>query len=64
MAVMGWLHLETVLACTFNCFSSVGMLLFNKFAVQAFPLECCLVWFQLAFAAGAMLLFAFPYIHI
>ena len=26
--------------------------------------ECCLVWFQLAFAAGAMLLFAFPYIHI
>jgi hypothetical protein len=26
--------------------------------------ECCLVWLQLAFAAGFMLLFAFPYIHI
>ncbi|CAL1159759.1 unnamed protein product [Cladocopium goreaui] len=58
------LHFETLLACTFNCFSSVGMLLFNKFAVEAFPLECCLVWLQLAFAAGFMLLFAFPYIHI
>lgn len=27
-------------------------------------MECCLVWLQLAFAAGFMLLFAFPYIHI
>ena len=51
-------------ACGCNCFSSVGMLLFNKLAVQAFPLECCLVWLQLVFAAGFMLIFAFPYIHM
>ena len=31
------------MACTSNCFSSVGMLLFNKLAVQALPLECSLV---------------------
>lgn len=40
------------------------MLLFNKFAVQDFPLECCLVWAQLFFAASCLSLFAFPYIHV
>lgn len=58
------MRLEILLACTCNCFSSVGMLLFNKFAVEAFPLECCLVMTQLFFAALFMLVFAFPYIHI
>ncbi|CAE7228815.1 GONST3 [Symbiodinium natans] len=57
-------QLEILLACTSNCFSSVGMLLFNKLAVEAFPLECCLVWVQLFFAASFMLIFAFPYLHI
>ena len=57
-------QLEILLACTSNCFSSVGMLLFNKLAVQAFPLECCLVWCQLFFAAAFMLVFGFPYLHV
>ena len=64
MASLHAQQLETMLACTFNCFSSVGMLLFNKLAVQAFPLECSLVWVQLFFAAFFMLIFGFPYLHI
>mmetsp|Transcript_33766 Transcript_33766/g.63124 ORF Transcript_33766/g.63124 Transcript_33766/m.63124 type:complete len:318 (-) Transcript_33766:82-1035(-) len=58
------MEIEILLACTANCFSSVGMLLFNKLAVQAFPLECSLVWVQLFFAAAFMAIFAFPWIHI
>mmetsp|Transcript_57921 Transcript_57921/g.135577 ORF Transcript_57921/g.135577 Transcript_57921/m.135577 type:complete len:321 (-) Transcript_57921:136-1098(-) len=66
MSGMSWSieQLEVLLACGSNCFSSVGMLLFNKLAVQAFPLECCLVWLQLFFAAAFMLIFAFPYLHV
>ncbi|CAE7228819.1 GFT1 [Symbiodinium natans] len=55
---------ETLLACTCNCFSSVGMLLYNKLAIEAFPLECSLVWMQLAFATLVILCFAWPSIHI
>ena len=43
-----------------GCFWGSWFLFSADFPVK----ECCLVWFQLAFAAGAMLLFAFPYIHI
>jgi len=57
-------QVETFLACACNCFSSVGMLLFNKLAIEAFPLECCLVWLQLAFATVALLCLAWPSIHI
>jgi len=46
------------------CFCSVGMLLFNKYAISAFPLECSLVSMQLAFASVALLLFAGHTIHI
>lgn len=42
----------------------VGMLLFNKLAIQHFPLECSLVWAQLFFSAACLGLFAFPYIHV
>ena len=56
-------QMQIVVASTCYCFASVGMLLFNKFAVQDFPLECCLVWMQLFFAASFLLLFAFPYIR-
>eukprot|EP00439_Symbiodinium_sp_Y106_P074938 s259_g14.t1 len=65
--IMASLHaqqIEMLVACTCNCFSSVGMLLFNKLAVQALPLECSLVWLQLFFAAFFMLIFGFPYLHI
>ncbi|CAE7285665.1 GFT1 [Symbiodinium natans] len=55
---------EILVACTCNCFSSVGMLLFNKLAIQALPLECSLVWLQLFFAGFFMLIFGFPYLHI
>jgi len=56
-------QMQIVVASSCYCFASVGMLLF-KFAVQDFPLECCLVWAQLFFAASCLSLFAFPYIHV
>ena len=43
MASLHAQQFEILVACTCNCFSSVGMLLFNKLAVQALPLECSLV---------------------
>jgi len=43
---------------------SVGMMVFNKLAVTAFPLECTLVAFQLCFTALAMVLFCWNSIHI
>lgn len=43
---------------------SVGMMVFNKLAVTAFPLECTLVAFQLAFTAFAMLICCWSSIHI
>mmetsp|Transcript_26995 Transcript_26995/g.62816 ORF Transcript_26995/g.62816 Transcript_26995/m.62816 type:complete len:318 (+) Transcript_26995:70-1023(+) len=57
-------RLETLAACASNCFSSVGMLVYNKLAVEAFPLECSLVWLQLAFASLILVCFAWPSIHI
>lgn len=57
-------QMQIIMASSCYCFASVGMLLFNKFAVQDFPLECCLVWVQLFFAASCLGLFAFPYIHV
>ena len=57
-------HMQIVVASSCYCFASVGMLLFNKFAVQDFPLECVLVWLQLCFAATCLAVFAFPYIHV
>jgi len=57
-------HMQIVVASSCYCFASVGMLLFNKFAVQDFPLECVLVWMQLFFAATCLAVFAFPYIHV
>eukprot|EP00440_Ansanella_granifera_P044226 gb/GFBE01047929.1/.p1 GENE.gb/GFBE01047929.1/~~gb/GFBE01047929.1/.p1 ORF type:complete len:263 (+),score=66.57 gb/GFBE01047929.1/:1-789(+) len=37
------------------CFCSVGMMLFNKLAVEAFPLECSLVAVQMIFSSLALL---------
>ncbi|CAL1174249.1 unnamed protein product [Cladocopium goreaui] len=57
-------QMQILAATSLYCFSSVGMLLFNKLAIQHFPLECSLVWAQLFFSAACLSLFAFPYIHV
>lgn len=56
--------MQVLLATSCYCFSSVGMLLFNKLAIQHFPLECSLVWAQLCFSASCLLLFGLPFIHV
>lgn len=43
---------------------SVGMLVFNKLAVTALPLECSLVAIQLVFTAVVMLVFCWNSLHI
>jgi len=55
---------ETFAAGTSFCFCSVGMLLFNKFAIVAFPYECTLVAGQMLFAAAALLIFSWSSLHI
>eukprot|EP00933_Yihiella_yeosuensis_P010173 TRINITY_DN116477_c0_g1_i1.p1 TRINITY_DN116477_c0_g1~~TRINITY_DN116477_c0_g1_i1.p1 ORF type:complete len:322 (-),score=45.72 TRINITY_DN116477_c0_g1_i1:48-1013(-) len=58
------IEMETLVAAScFGC-CSVGMMLFNKLAVQALPLECLLVAAQMAFSALALGVFAFRSIHI
>jgi len=56
--------METVTAGACFCFCSVGMMLFNKMAIQAFPLECILVAMQMAFAALALLTFGWSSLHV
>jgi len=55
---------ETFAAGTSFCFCSVGMLLFNKFAIVAFPYECTLVAAQMLFAAAALTIFTWKSLHI
>lgn len=55
---------DTLAAGTSFCFCSVGMLLFNKFAIVAFPYECTLVAAQMLFAAAALLIFTWNSLHI
>jgi len=43
---------------------SVGMMVFNKLAIQALPLECTLVALQMAVSVIAMLVFCWRSIHI
>merc|ERR1719469_1754518 len=43
---------------------SVGMMVFNKLAVTAFPLECTLVAAQMAFTALSMVTVCWGSIHI
>jgi len=43
---------------------SVGMMLFNKFAIRAFPVECTLVALQMGVTVLAMVLFCFRSIKI
>eukprot|EP00931_Biecheleriopsis_adriatica_P008412 TRINITY_DN109600_c0_g1_i1.p1 TRINITY_DN109600_c0_g1~~TRINITY_DN109600_c0_g1_i1.p1 ORF type:complete len:344 (-),score=66.01 TRINITY_DN109600_c0_g1_i1:92-1027(-) len=46
------------------CFCSIGMMLFNKMAVQAFPLECLLVVGQMLFASLFLAIFCFQSLHV
>jgi len=55
---------ENFAAGTSFCFCSVGMLLFNKFAIDVFPYECTLVAAQMLFAAVALMIFAWKSLHI
>lgn len=45
-------------------FCSIGMMVFNKLAVSAFPLACTLVTAQLAFTALTVVVFCWTSIHI
>jgi len=56
-------NMQALLAGSCFCFCSVGMMLFNKFAIEAFPLECTLVAVQMAFAAVSLLVFGWSSLH-
>jgi len=43
---------------------SIGMMVFNKLAVTAMPLECTLVAMQMAFCVIAMLVFCWQSLHV
>lgn len=45
-------------------FCSIGMMVFNKLAIEAFPLSCILVGAQMAFTVVAIVIFAFRSLHI
>mmetsp|Transcript_21751 Transcript_21751/g.38992 ORF Transcript_21751/g.38992 Transcript_21751/m.38992 type:complete len:334 (+) Transcript_21751:146-1147(+) len=55
---------EALVAGTSFCFCSVGMLLFNKFAIKAFPYECTLVAMQMIFAAVMLVIFGWSSLHV
>ncbi|CAK0898469.1 unnamed protein product [Prorocentrum cordatum] len=62
---MSILHVgETALSVGSWVVCSIGMMLFNKFAVRAFPAECTLVALQMAVTVVAMLLFCARSIRI
>jgi hypothetical protein len=62
---MSFLNLgETAIAVGSWMVCSIGMMLFNKFAIKAFPVECTLVALQMGVTVVAMLLFCFRSIKI
>lgn len=54
---------ELLLAASIYCVTSAGLMLSNKVAIQDFPLECCLVWMQLAFSALVLGTLGYPYLR-
>mmetsp|Transcript_4524 Transcript_4524/g.14530 ORF Transcript_4524/g.14530 Transcript_4524/m.14530 type:complete len:321 (+) Transcript_4524:78-1040(+) len=48
--------------CWFFC--SIGMMVFNKLAIRAFPVECTLVALQMAFTVVVMVVFTWRTLHI
>jgi len=55
---------ETAVAVGGWMVCSIGMMLFNKFAIKAFPVECTLVALQMGVTVLAMVLFCFRSIKI
>mmetsp|Transcript_84909 Transcript_84909/g.134443 ORF Transcript_84909/g.134443 Transcript_84909/m.134443 type:complete len:316 (-) Transcript_84909:43-990(-) len=55
---------EIPLAISIYCVSSSGLMLSNKLAIHDFPLECSLVWLQLAFSAFVLSTVGYPYIRV
>lgn len=55
---------EVLLSITAWCICSVGMMVFNKVAVEEFPEACSLVVLQMAFCCIVMVIFAWKHIHI
>jgi len=55
---------ETAIAVGGWMICSIGMMLFNKFAIKAFPVECTLVALQMGVTVLAMVLFCFRSIKI
>jgi len=55
---------ETAIAVSSWMVCSIGMMLFNKFAIKAFPVECTLVALQMLVSALAMVVFCFKSIKI
>mmetsp|Transcript_24644 Transcript_24644/g.70916 ORF Transcript_24644/g.70916 Transcript_24644/m.70916 type:complete len:319 (+) Transcript_24644:108-1064(+) len=52
----------TGVGCWIVC--SIGMMVFNKLAIRAFPVECTLVALQMAFTVVVMLIFCWKSLHI
>jgi len=55
---------ETVFGVSSWMVCSVGMMVFNKLAIQAFPMECTLVALQMSFAALMMLVCCWRSLHM
>lgn len=55
---------ETAIAVSSWMVCSIGMMLFNKFAIKAFPVECTLVALQMLVTVLAMVVFCFSTIKI
>lgn len=55
---------EVIVSISSWCVCSIGMMVFNKVAVQQFPAACLLVALQMAFCSVTLLIFAWKYIHI
>ena len=55
---------EILLAISIYCVSSSSLMLSNKLAIHDFPLECSLVWLQLAFSALVLATVGYPYLRV
>lgn len=55
---------ETMFGISSWMLCSVGMMVFNKLAIQAFPMECTLVALQMSFAALMMLVCCWRSLHV
>jgi len=58
------LHSEAAIGVGSWIVCSIGMMVFNKLAVMAMPLECTLVAMQMAFCVIAMLAFCWQSLHV